>query len=221
MKKTATLIAGLMLLTVVLPSTAQVNLGVIGGLNIAGVSENVEQWIPYNKTYFGAGAVMDVMLHNHVSLVVEPMFIKKGGAVIDGPTHYEFNRSYLELPVLLKVSMGSRLRPYIIGGPTMGYLLSSKVGGWSGSDDLDGDLGSVTRKFEFGLTFGGGFSYATSFGTIFIESRYSLGLTNTSKGGTCEINVGSTTAPGAMSDEDVMETRGIQVLAGVTVPISK
>ena len=221
MKNRTAIVIGILMLGTALPGMAQVNLGVIGGLNIAGLNENVETWVPYNKTYFGFGGVVDIPINTTLSLVLQPMFVKKGGAAIDGPTHYEFARSYLELPLLLKVAVGSGVRPYAIAGPTFGYLLSSKVNGWSGADDLDGDMKDLTETFELGLCFGAGLSIEVGFGTIFIEGRYGLGLTNTNKGGTMDIQLGSTTSTGVMSDEDVLETRNIQVMAGVTVPVSK
>jgi len=64
---------------------------------------NTSNEVPqFDRTLFGAGGVLEVEMNNHLSIVAEPMLLKKGGGTIEGAAIYHFfNRYYLEAPLLL------------------------------------------------------------------------------------------------------------------------
>jgi opacity protein-like surface antigen len=221
MKKQIVSAAALILMALSIPCTAQINLGILGGVNVASLSNNKAEWTMYSKTSWGAGVLVEIGFTPNLSLVSTPMLLKKGGKAIEGPTHYEFHNSYLELPVLVKVGFGNTVRPYVLAGPSIGYLVKATLGGWSGADKLEADMDPVTEKWDLGLAVGGGLSVAAGNVILFIEGRYAFSFTDASKGGNVEIKAGSTTMPGTMLDEHELKNRGIHIMAGLSIPVKK
>jgi opacity protein-like surface antigen len=195
-------------LCLVLPAKAQTYLGVIAGLNLANVSPDPEpEGLDLsNRTAFGFGGILDVGLNESVTLRFEPMYLQKGAEATMNGVDIEFNLAYLEVPVMLKFAFGTGdTKPYIMAGPTVGFNLSAKqtisMGGNSEEMDLKDDISST----DFGLGFGGGVNFLTGKNSIFVEVRYTLGLTN--------INDDSD------DPDSELKTKGIQIFAGITFPI--
>jgi opacity protein-like surface antigen len=213
-------------LLIALPARAQVNIGVVGGVNIATLSGNDASGAGIDfssRTAFGVGGVLDIGLSDNVALRLEPMYLQKGGdfnlsVVPLGNVNLKFaaKTTYVEVPVFLKVQFGtSTARPYLMGGPTLGLKLSSKFdasGPGIASVDLDAD--NVTESTDFGLGIGGGVSFSLGSNSIFIEGRYALGLSDIFKAGTVTIMGQSVQA-----DNLEIKTRGVQFMAGITFPL--
>ncbi len=191
----------------VLPASAQVNLGVLGGLNLASCDvDPLEEMEISNLTAFGFGCVLDYSLNEFITLHLEPMYLQKGTKGDWEMFELEFKLAYIEIPVMLKYAFGtSEIKPYVIAGPTIGYLLSGTMkmsgDGYSEEEDIEDE----TKSLDFGLCFGAGVSVPMSNNSIFLEARYALGLTN--------INDDPDDP-----DTDV-KTKGIQIFAGITFPI--
>ncbi len=199
MKKLSILIVALFTLITVLPATAQVNFGVIGGLNLANLSVDPDQGVDIsNRTAVGIGGVLSFGVGETLALQLEPMFLQKGAkATVQGFGETELKSSYIEVPAMLKFAFGSSdTKPYFMAGPTVGFLLSAKVEDESVKDDV--------KSIDFGLAFGGGVSLPMGNNTVFVEGRYSLGLS--------DINDDS-------SDDTEIKTKGIQIMAGITFPL--
>ena len=219
MKKMTVSLLVLLALCMALPASAQVNLGVLGGLNLANldVDPEPETWKKKsNRTAFGFGGVLDYSLNESIALRLEPMYLQKGAIIEDtgeGNMIYEieWKGAYLEIPMLVKYSFGaSDIKPYIIAGPTIGFNLSAKakftMGDFSEEDDVKDD----TKSTDFGLGFGAGMSLPMGNNSIFIEARYALGLTN--------IEDGSQSDPEDNTESET-KTKGIQIFAGITFPL--
>ena len=90
-----------------------------------------------------------------------------------------------------------------MAGATIGCLQDAKLkvtmGRW---DDLKDDLKSI----DFGFGFGAGLDLPIGNNSIFVEARYSLGLMNI--------------ADNAEDTYSDIKTRGIQIFAGITFPMS-
>ena len=210
MKKISVLLAVLLTLCMVLPASAKMSLGVLGGLNLANLSfdPKLEGFDLSNHTVFGIGGVLDYNLNESFSFHLEPMYLLKGceGEAEGFDVKMEADLAYLEVPVMLKYSFVAKdIKPYIMAGPTIGFNLSAKrkitVNGDSEEEDVKDDVKSI----DFGLGFGAGVSLPMDHYSIFVEARYTLGLTN--------INDDPED-----SDTDV-KTKGIQIFAGVTFPL--
>src|SRR5574341_1575477 len=182
MKRLTFLIAALLGLVLSTSARAQHRIGVIGGLNIANVDAEFDDATMdvSNKTVFGFGGVVDLRLNENFSLYMQPMYQQKGALVTQLNTNldFPFKFAFLELPVFLKAEFGSTARPYLMAGPTIGYLLSADTEVEYSGLTFKGDLKEVTEDLDFGLGFGAGLRYPLSTVSIFVEGRYILGLLN-------------------------------------------
>lgn len=207
MKKMIILVVALFTLIAVLPATAQVNFGVIGGLNLANLSVDPDAGVDIsNLTAFGIGGVLSFGVGETLALQLEPMFLQKGAKLklsdLGFTLEAEIKVSYIEVPAMLKFAFGGGdTKPYVMAGPTVGYLLSAKV-----KDDMEEqDIKDDIKNIDFGLAFGGGVSLPMGNNTLFVEARYSLGLS--------DINDDP-------DDPDTsIKTKGIQIMAGITFPL--
>jgi hypothetical protein len=195
-------------LCMALPAGAQVHLGVLGGLNLASCDvDPLEGGMEIsNLTVFGFGGVLDYDLNEFITLHLEPMYLQKGAKGDWDIFELESKLAYIEIPVMLKYAFGtSEIKPYVIAGPTIGYLLSGKGKVSGGGYSEEEDIKDETKSLDFGIGFGAGVSVAMSNNSIFLEARYALGLTN--------INDDPDDP-----DTDV-KTKGIQIFAGITFPL--
>ncbi len=113
----------------------------------------------------------------------------------------EFGLDYVEIPVLLRINLpliGSRVRPYLNGGPAFGWRLDCGVtlqlGEASGEnatetacDDLTGDqLEQTLRDYETGVVLGGGLAMSVfgGMGALSLDARLTRGLSRLSEGDT-------------------------------------
>ena len=224
MKKATITITTLLVLFFSLSANAQHRVGVVGGLNVTKLevaTPGPETEIS-SRTVFGLGGVIDLRLHKNISLLMQPMYLQKGALVADLNDNIEFpfKFAFFELPVLLKAEFGSSIRPYLMAGPTVGYLLSAKVKGKVASITFEGDMKEVTERIDFGLSFGAGLNYPLRTGTIFLQGSYELGLTNMQKGGPFEISAGPVSETIVWDkNEDEYKNRGFQIMAGSMFPL--
>ena len=210
MKKMSVFLVVLLALCMVLPASAQMNLGVLGGLNLANLSwdPEMEGLDLSNLIVFGIGGVLDYNLNESVAFHLEPMYLLKGckgeGEVYD--IKVEVKLAYLEVPVMLKYSfVANDIKPYIMAGPTIGLNLSAKQKITASGVSVEEDVKDDAKNIDFGLGFGAGVSLPMGNNSIFVEARYALGLTN--------INDDP-------DDPDTnVKTKGIQIFAGITFPL--
>jgi Outer membrane protein beta-barrel domain len=222
MKKQAFIVPIVFLLGTLGSALTQPQIGIIGGLNVADVKISVEDLSESSpiKT-FGLGGLLEIGLVNNVHLSLQPMYIQKGG-IIEGSEFQperEWNMELLEIPVLFKMDFGDRIRPYFLAGPEIGVILNSEITAEIDGITFKGDLSPVTRQFDFGLGFGAGISFQISQASLFLESRYALGLNDLTNGGTFEASAGPITLNGTIKPEDEASSRGIQFFAGLTIPL--
>lgn len=194
----------LCILCLVMPASAQPRIGVIGGLNLANVrSPDTNDLDSRRRTVFGLGGMLEVGLGRWVTLSVEPMYLQKGPHLSEGFENEEgmLKMSYLEVPVLLKLSLrASPTRPYLVVGPTIGFLRSAKLS--DGSNKFD--IKSSVNDRDVSLIVGAGLRVPAGKVAMFVEGRYAYGLVNIFK----------------ESVTDVM-SKSMQVMAGITVPLGR
>jgi hypothetical protein len=122
----------------------------------------------------------------------------------------------------LKAEFGNIVRPYLMAGPTIGYLLSADTEVEYSGLTFKGDLKEVTEKIDFGLGFGAGLRYPISTVSIFVEGRYILGLLNMQKGGAFEISAGPIVEEITWDkDVDAYKNRGTQIMGGMTLTLGR
>lgn len=151
------------------------NLAKFGGEDVGDVD---------TRTGFQAGIYASLPLGKVVAIAPSLAYSQEGtkGDVGGGVTT-TFKLSYLELPVMLKLSaplQGSgKIRPYVMAGPAVAFELSCRLeasnGSQSASADCDDDQVNLdTRKVLFGVHFGAGIEIDR----VFIGAKYQLGLTS-------------------------------------------
>ena len=205
---------------------AKLQVGPIGGLYFTSADVEIakEGADVSTSTGFGIGGIFDWSLNQTFSLRLEPMYLQKdlGKTELDiqPGVEWELKSSYLELPVFIKAEFGNDIRPYIMAGPSFGLLLSSEVIVEVGGITFKGDSKNATENIDVSVAFGGGINYPMDRFSIFLEGRYSYGLTNNIKGGKVELSGGNVTQNiDWIKKTDKIIYRGFQIMAGVTFPL--
>ena len=210
----------------ILPTIAQVRVGVTGGLNLAKLNFNgfTDSFTHEYRKRFGIGGVLDVQLHKYLSLKSEILYIQMGSSFkeLNDPDNYRLIKSlsYIEMPILLKVTFGDRIKPYAVAGPAIGLLLNSEFQITNGSTRY-ADMKNVTRDFDIGIVFGGGLDIPLGCIQFFLEGRYSFGFYNICQAGDFYLynEWGIQEGYGNYTETHKIKTRGIQVLMGFTFPL--
>jgi len=224
MKRFICLLVALFALYMVLPTYAQqYYVGVVGGVNIAGMDLNDDGLDREISTRYlvGIGGVFGFSLGKNLFLQLEPMYLQKGGVMEQyAPSPDLFIKSsFLEVPLFLKITFGENIRPYILAGPTVGFLLDSEVKGEISGLTFKADLKNILKRIDFGIGLGAGVSFSLGKSSVFLEGRYTFGLSNINKGGTVEFESGSIAITDEIEEHDELSTKGFQIMIGFTFPI--
>lgn len=139
---------------------------------------------------FEVGGYMILGVGQPFLLQSELTYVQKGHRIditsFGGSATIRLNSSYIEIPVLARFEipvddsgLDVPLLPYVVAGPALGISLnaSSEAEGQGGSiQDLgfENDLSST----DIGLAVGAGIDYGLRVGTVALELRYVLGLSN-------------------------------------------
>ncbi|MGD0337584.1 MAG: porin family protein [Bacteroidota bacterium] len=192
------------------PAQASVRLGIDGGLNFANASvTNVPSAIALNsRTVPTFGGVAELSFHNVAFIRGEIRYTPKGiGATASDPKYVSSMTAkfeYLEIPIVIGVKFGpGPFKPYIFAGPNLGIRLSAELESDVLGKTYSKNVEDNTKSTDFALDFGGGLLFeADSQWAIFIDGRYSLGLTEI--GGSRDFSVNSE-----------YKSRDIKVIAGI------
>ncbi len=205
---------------------AQWSIGIMGGPNFADLEINfvdntITDYDVQSRTLFGVGGFFGIYLNEYLSIQLELMYVEKGG-VFTQPSipDMRIKSNQIELPLILKAGIGENIRPYIIGGVFLSFVLDATVETELAGLSLEGDLTEILKKTEFGAVFGTGISIPVWKGSAFIEGRYALGLTNLNKGGNINLTNGNLLVAGPQTDpQDEIKTIGIQIMLGYQLPL--
>lgn len=192
---------------VTMASAQMLNVGVIGGINMANLRAEPDDGIDLKMKFgFAAGGVVELGLSESFGVRLEPMFIQKGARIEEseyGVTiEATFKLNYLEVPVLAKGTFDmDPMQIFLVGGPTLALNLNGEVeaeASYMGQTETETeDISDDIETFDMGITVGGG---ATIMERFFVESRYTFGLTN----------IDST-----LDGDDFLKTTGFQVFGGM------
>ena len=183
---------------------AQISIGVQGGFNSAILelsNKAPEAKLSYNNGYV-LGAIINYEITKVFSLQVEPRFIQKGERAkldvgylkVDNKLFY----NYLELPIYFVAEFTElQLRPFILGGINIAYLLKVKAETNNNGKEETFDITEDFKKHDLAVDLGMGIKYkATSSSSFLFSIRYSYGVYDISK------------------NEGTIKTRGFQILLG-------
>jgi len=212
----------------VLPLNAtQLYWGITGGINISSIHSDVPNMIENgiirrspSRQRMAIGGIFGLSLADHLFLQVEPMYLEKGGDLV-GEIDLFVKYSTLEIPLLLKLSFGKKLQPYIFMGPSCAIVLDSEWVFTLGEMRVSADPKNVFRRFELGMVAGAGISFPLGKGSVFLSCRYNLGLLNLVKAGTIEVETYSFSATIEVYQDDEITSQGFQIMLGFTFPLGK
>ena len=209
--------------------SSKFSIGILGGMNLAKMNlpnQNSDDQDISSLLVYGGGLILDIRISENIFTRIEPTYLQKGSTIEEGTDAVnqpegKIKLSSIELPILIQYTFGSRIKPYLVAGPYIGYNLKSEIEFEMTGLKFKGDMKEVTETFDFGLTFGGGVQAPISFGIFFLEGRYSYGLLNQMKSGTTTL-ISNVLEFDLTSDkeEDKYTNRGFQLLAGITIPIN-
>lgn len=200
-------------------SPAQQRIGFVGGLNFAnfnGVDEDGGDIAFSSRGVFGIGGVLELGLGKNIALRLEPMYLEKATEFDSDMGLTRWKVAYFEVPVFLQLAFETNIaRPYLIAGPTVGLIVSSKVEFIN--LDLEYNAIDLVSSIDFGLGFGAGISFPIGHNAIFVEGHYTYGLVDIA-------DDGKIVERGEDFDfeEGVdVKTRGLQIMVGVTFPFGE
>lgn len=217
MKRLAFIAACVLLLSQACPVNAQIWGGIISGVNFSTMNIKGPRDVS-GESVLGIGGVFEVELLENLSLVLQPMYLRK---YVTAEEYYDsppitIKMAFFEIPVMLKYSFGRTVRPYVLAGPSIGFLLTSKMETEYFGINFDVDTKDITENPNFGIVFGGGVSATVRRATLFLEAKYSLDFVDLMNGGIVVLRAGRLRLPGYIAEEEEAKSRGLQLMTGVT-----
>jgi opacity protein-like surface antigen len=190
--------------------TSSVILGVKGGINLGNASLSPDlpaQYSKSNRNGILAGGYAEFGVAEGLYITGEVLYAQMGlkysasgtslGVPVSGSADITQKVDYIDVPISLKykfLTPESIVRPYIFAGPSFGYNVSSKTlqeisgqlaqyaqqAGIPPSSETDNKDSTKSIDVEGHLGAGVEFEVSSTV-LLFVEGRYSMGLTNVSK----------------------------------------
>lgn len=228
MKKSRYSLVAVAIIALAIPIHAQdFYTGVKGGLNFADMKisfadPTMTNYETKSRTLFAAGGFFGISLNEYLSVQLEPMYVAKGGLYSERSTQeMKMKSSQLDLPLVAKVGFGEQVRPYVLAGPFMSIVLDANVEAELAGRVWEGDLSQVLKNTEYGVMFGAGVGIPVWKGSVLIEGRYALGLSNLNKGGGFDLKSGNLIAGRITTDpNDEIKSRNFLVMVGYQLPLN-
>jgi len=160
-----------------------------------------------SRTTFNIGGLVEFRINPLFSVQVNAIYNQKGTLLegnyntevfeqgilisIKGSASESINLTYLSFPVLAKLEFGqSNIKPYIIAGPEIGFLLSATDAAESTAEgealgqtvgpftvEQEEDIKDSFESFELALNVGAGLLFSLGNVDLFVDAQYSFGLT--------------------------------------------
>jgi opacity protein-like surface antigen len=200
--------------------------GAFGGLNFTDMDVSIRQvdFSVDSQPEFIIGMVVGKHFDPNISLQIEPVYLKKRGVLKAGEPDYDVDLmfSVLQLSAFLKTSVGDKIQPYVLAGPTIGYVFRSELATNAGPFRMNWDMKEITRSWEPGLEWGAGMEFQSADYSFFLEMRYNYGIINLLKNGSLEYNAGdSELLQLTIDQQDQIRTKGWRIISGITIPLGK
>jgi hypothetical protein len=200
--------------------------GVVGGLNIANLKitfadPTMTDYEITSRTLFGVGGFFGISVNEYLSVQLEPMYVSKGGVYNQrNVPGMKVRSSQLDVALVAKLGIGEGVRPFIAVGPFMSVLFNANMKVELVGREWEGDLMQALKRTEYGIVFGAGVGIPVWRGSVFVEGRHALALTNLNKGGSFDLKYGAVVADRITTDpKDEIKTRGILVMIGYQLPL--
>jgi hypothetical protein len=202
MKKVVLSLAAMM--SICLAANAQVSLIPKAGVTVTNMAYKDKEEGQKSKVGAVVGLGLNLPVSEIFSVQPELLYIQKGYSIdleetIMGRKFSEKSKTgmnHIEMPVLAKASFGSEaVKAYINAGPSVGFALgghysyqstgmfnmesSGKIRFGEGEDDETLYLDTEDyNRIDVGMQFGGGVALKAGPGSLLLDARYGLGLSN-------------------------------------------
>lgn len=125
-----------------------------------------------------AGAFLNVTADNNIiGFQTELLYSQKGSTIQAGSVSETYKLSYLELPMLLKISAPlSSLRPNVFAGPYVSMKLDETYTYTEAITDISTQTEGNTKATDYGAVFGAGLDIDFANIIITFDGRYNLGM---------------------------------------------
>ena len=167
--------------------------GLKGGLNFANLRgdgvENLGFGTLDSKMGLCAGGFIEWGINDMFAIQPEVLFAMKGAKkeveVQGGTLKVTLNVNYLEIPVLVRLSMPNQrsVVPNLFFGPYVAIKLSGKLKVELGDQSAEEDISEDIKTTDFGVVVGAGVDFALGSREFTVEARYTLGLIDASEWG--------------------------------------
>lgn len=150
--------------------------GVKGGMSISNITGDDIGGTESRSGFIGGGFVA-ARIFRFVAIQPEVLFVQKGwveNVEYSGVRHTTTARlNYLEFPVLLFCTFGTRVQPELYSGPSFAARLSTSATVAHGSTSMSGDIDAMINDTDIGWVFGFGVRTPRK---LSVEARYTMGL---------------------------------------------
>ena len=177
MLRVSSLVCGAVLVCAASVSAQGFGFGVKGGVNLADEVITGDNNPPPLDWRVGivAGGFVRLPLAPWVGLQAEGLYAQKGAKLDVQGVNSTIQLDYAEIPVLLHVRFAHRY--YVAGGPSMAFAVRAKARSSFSGAATEIDIMDEIKRFDFGVAMGGG----VEFGSLVVDGRYTLGLTDIDK----------------------------------------
>ena len=169
---------------VIVAAVPRLDFGAKLGLNATGMLGDDVDKTSYPKKGFVGGAFVRWDLIPRVGLQVELLYTQRGTessvnnfGLIDT---LAIKLDYLEIPVLFRyvLPFPGKVKPNFLFGPALAFNVSAKTTTDDNSSFYGSDLEIINaRGTEFSIILGAGIDVTLGKGTLLLETRYNIGLT--------------------------------------------
>jgi hypothetical protein len=166
------------------PVEAGVQFGIKAGANMAkptgADAANLAETLK-TKVGFVGGIFLAFNLSKSLTIQTEVLYTMKGASLeetdVDETIEGKLYGDYLEIPLLLKLKLGSGgIQPFLLAGAYAGFKLSEKLTVMGEEIPMEEAL---LKNNDYGAIFGGGLQLGHGF---HVDVRYSLGLATVAEG---------------------------------------
>ena len=172
------------------------SIGIKGGINLAKHTEELEHTEFNYRIGFIGGGFVSYDFNNLISIQSEVLYSMRGnarvfpeqilGQLIIPESKVVTKLNYIEIPLLLFISfdLNSNIRPKILIGPAISFLLTAKSEAeiYSDEEGTEIDQKELWKPNDYGIIFGIGADYTVGNNKIILDIRYNLGLADLNDG---------------------------------------
>lgn len=162
--------------------------GVRAGLTVANLRGDFADLMGTDRRIgFAGGGFLRINVPGRVELQTELLYSMKGATThvdltdesgnLIGTATTTYQVDYLEIPVLLRVTVGGAgpVQPSLLLGPSLGVKLKGRLAYDGPGPDMSGNLDQVEAA-DFGLVGGVGLEFGHTPARVLLDARYTLGL---------------------------------------------